>query len=51
MQFLRGYCILMADPIVPSLNDLSSQERTTFLNDMAIVGDVLQKITGAYRTN
>jgi len=51
MQFLRGYCILMADPIVPSLNDLSRQERTTFLNEMAIVGDVLQKITGAYRIN
>lgn len=51
MQFLRGYCILMPDPVVESLNSLDKQERVMFLEDMAIVGDVLQKVTGAYRIN
>ena len=51
MQFLRGYCILLADPVVPSLNDLSQAERTQYLSDMALVGDALLEVTGAYRIN
>ena len=51
MQFLRGYCIQMSDPVVPSLNDLSQQARRTYLNDMAMIGDALLEITGAYRIN
>ena len=51
MQFLRGYCILMPDPIVSSLNSLSMQERATFLADMTIIGDALQEVTDAYRIN
>ena len=51
MQFLRGYCILMPDPIVQSLNNLNRQGRATFLDDMAIVGDALQAVTDAYRIN
>jgi len=51
MQFLRGYCILEAEPTVASLNDLSEDDRQTFLLDMALVGDVLLKVTGAYRIN
>ena len=51
MQFLRGYCILMPDPVVPSLNDLDSQQRAAFLGDMALVGDALLQVTGAYRIN
>ena len=51
MQFLRGYCVLMPDPIVQSLNNLNRQGRATFLDDMAIVGDALQAVTDAYRIN
>ena len=51
MQFLRGYCILLADPIVPSLNDLDQAQRAQYLCDMALVGDALLEVTGAYRIN
>jgi diadenosine tetraphosphate (Ap4A) HIT family hydrolase len=51
MQFLRGYCILMPDPVVSSVNSLNRQERATFLADMTIIGDALQEVTGAYRIN
>jgi diadenosine tetraphosphate (Ap4A) HIT family hydrolase len=51
MQFLRGYCILLADPVVPSLNDLKNDQRAAFLCDMALVGDALMEVTGAYRIN
>ena len=50
-QFLRGYCIQMPDPVVPSLNDLMPPARTAYLNDMAIIGDALLEVTGAYRIN
>ena len=51
MQYLRGYCILLPDPVVPSLNDLSRQQRATYLCDMSIVGDALLDVTGAHRIN
>ena len=51
MQFLRGYCILLADPVVPSLNDLNQDQRDAYLGDMALVGDALIEVTGAYRIN
>ena len=51
MQYLRGYCILLPDPVVPSLNDLSRQQRSTYLCDMSIVGDALLDVTGAHRIN
>jgi diadenosine tetraphosphate (Ap4A) HIT family hydrolase len=51
MQFLRGYSILMADPIVDSLNDLNRVKRTEYLNDMVLIGDALMEVTGAYRIN
>lgn len=51
LQFLSGYCILLPDPVVPSLNDLNHQGRSGFLCDMALVGDALIEVTGAYRIN
>lgn len=51
MQYLRGYCILLADPLVSSLNDLDEKSRRDFLGDMALIGDALMKVTGAYRIN
>lgn len=51
MQYLRGYCILLPDPVVPSLNDLTRQQRADYLYDMSIVGDALLEVTGAHRIN
>jgi diadenosine tetraphosphate (Ap4A) HIT family hydrolase len=51
MQFLRGYTILLADPPVASINDLDRLQRTEYLGDMAMVGDALLEVTGAYRIN
>lgn len=51
VQPLPGYCILLADPVVPSLNTLRAMERMTFLNDMALVGDALLSVTDCARVN
>ena len=37
-QLLRGYCLLIAEPSVPSLNDLSLEAQMIFLRDMALLG-------------
>jgi diadenosine tetraphosphate (Ap4A) HIT family hydrolase len=50
-QFVRGYSLLLPDPVVPSLNALGTQERTQFLTDMTRIGDALLKVTGAARIN
>ncbi|MFN8546597.1 MAG: hypothetical protein U0527_01145 [Candidatus Eisenbacteria bacterium] len=50
-QFFRGYSLVLADPVVGSLNDLPSTERSQFLSDMVAVGDALLEITGACRIN
>jgi diadenosine tetraphosphate (Ap4A) HIT family hydrolase len=46
-QFLPGYCLLLADPVVSSLNDLSEPARAQFLCDMVRIGDVILSVTGA----
>jgi diadenosine tetraphosphate (Ap4A) HIT family hydrolase len=51
MQYLPGYSILLPDPVVPSLNSLNRSQRADFLCDMALVGDALLDVTGAYRIN
>jgi diadenosine tetraphosphate (Ap4A) HIT family hydrolase len=50
-QFLRGYALVLPDPVVPSLNAIGAQERTAFLLDMTRLGDALLKVTGAVRIN
>ncbi len=50
-QFLPGYSVLLPDPVVTSLNDLSPEKRAEYLCDMAVVGDALMEVTGAYRIN
>jgi diadenosine tetraphosphate (Ap4A) HIT family hydrolase len=50
-QFVRGYVLLLPDPVVPALNSLSAQERSQFLLDMARLGDALLKVTNAVRVN
>lgn len=51
MQYLRGYCILAPDPVVPSINALDRARRAGFLCDMTVVGDALMSVLGAYRVN
>jgi diadenosine tetraphosphate (Ap4A) HIT family hydrolase len=51
VQFLRGYSILLPDPVVASLNDLDRLQRAEYLCDMAMIGDALMEVTGAYRIN
>lgn len=43
-QRLKGYSLLLADPIRDNLNELSSAERRQFLMDMACVGDALMEV-------
>ena len=50
-QFIRGYCLLLADPVVPDLNSLTAKQRTQFLMDMALIGDALLEVTDSYRIN
>jgi diadenosine tetraphosphate (Ap4A) HIT family hydrolase len=51
VQFLPGYCLLLADPVVPSLNDLSIEGRTQFMQDMVLIGDALLAVTDSFRIN
>lgn len=51
IQFLRGYSILLPDPVVPDLNTLTKEERITYLYEMTVLGDALLEVTGAYRIN
>ncbi len=50
-QFVRGYVLLLPDPVVPHLNALGPRERAQFLADMAAVGDALLGLTSAVRIN
>jgi diadenosine tetraphosphate (Ap4A) HIT family hydrolase len=50
-QFVRGYALLLPDPVVPNLNALGAKERIAFLSDMSRLGDALLKVTGAARIN
>ena len=51
VQPLPGYCLLLADPVVASLNDLRDQDRLRYLGDMAKVGDAILECTSAFRIN
>lgn len=50
-QPLRGYCVLLADPIVPSLNALNAAERVRYSLAVIRAGDALLALTGAVRIN
>lgn len=51
VQPLKGYCLLLSDPVVPTINDLAMEERIEFLKEMTIVGEAIQRVTGAKRMN
>ena len=50
-QFVRGYSLLLPDPVVANLNSLDAHARGAFLTDMARLGDALLKVTAALRIN
>ena len=50
-QVVEGYCLIMADPIVSSLNEMPESTRLVYLRDMARLGDALLEVTGATRIN
>ena len=51
VQFLRGYSLLLPDPVVPHLNAMDAEPRKVFLYEMSVVGDVILEISGAVRIN
>jgi diadenosine tetraphosphate (Ap4A) HIT family hydrolase len=50
-QFLRGYCLLLPDPVVPHLNALHGAARAGVLADATTLGDAVLAVTGALRIN
>jgi diadenosine tetraphosphate (Ap4A) HIT family hydrolase len=50
-QVLRGYCLLLPDPVVPDLNAMPPEAQSAFLADMARLGQAVLALTGAIRIN
>jgi len=50
-QFVRGYLLLLPDPVVPDLNALTAECRAQFLLDMSRLGDALMRAAAPLRVN
>ena len=50
-SIIQGYTLLLPDPVVGDLNDLSVPQRLQYLSNMSVVGDALLEVTEAYRIN
>ena len=50
-QMLRGYSLLLPDPVVPHLNALDSAARDRFMMDLGQLGDAVLAATSALRIN
>lgn len=50
-QVLRGYCLLLPDPVVPHLNAMLPATQQAFLADMVRLGGAVLRVTGAVRIN
>lgn len=50
-QVLKGYCLLLPDPVVPHLNALQAAARDQFMADLGRLGDAVLGATGALRIN
>lgn len=50
-QFIRGYALLLPDPVVPDLNHLTMPARAQYLSDMVLIGDALLACTDSHRIN
>lgn len=50
-QVLRGYSLLLPDPVAPHLNALDAAARDQFMIDLGRLGDAVLAATGALRIN
>ena len=50
-QVLRGYCLLLPDPVVPHLNAMLPAAQQAFLADVARLGDAVLAVTQGVRIN
>ncbi len=50
-QPLRGYCLLLGDPVTPHLNAMAPKDQRAFLAEMARLGDAVLAVTGGVRIN
>ena len=50
-QILRGYSLLLSDPVVDDLNMLPKDGKAQFCQDMVALGDALLAATSAYLIN
>lgn len=51
VQPLPGYCLLLADPVIESINAMNEGERTAYCLDTVRIGDALLAVTNADRIN
>lgn len=51
VQFLKGYSLILPDPVVAHVNELDLDAREVLFAEMGMVGDALLDITGAVRIN
>jgi diadenosine tetraphosphate (Ap4A) HIT family hydrolase len=51
VQVLPGTCMLVADPMIASLNDLDEKARVQYSLDMIRIGDALLAATDSIRIN
>jgi diadenosine tetraphosphate (Ap4A) HIT family hydrolase len=51
VQFLPGYCVLLASPRVARLEDLSRSQRSVFLDDMGLLGEAMNVACAPLRVN
>jgi diadenosine tetraphosphate (Ap4A) HIT family hydrolase len=51
VQPLPGYCVLLADPLVESINALDDSQRIQYSLDVVRVGDAVLAVTDSYRIN
>ena len=48
---LPGYCVLLADPVVESINAMDRAQRSQYSLDVIRAGDALLAVADAYRIN
>lgn len=51
VQPLPGYCVLLADPLVESINALDEGQRIQYSLDVVRAGDAVLAVTDSYRIN
>jgi diadenosine tetraphosphate (Ap4A) HIT family hydrolase len=51
VQFMPGYCVLLASPQVDHLSDLPLPARTTYLADMSLLGEAILRVVQPRRMN